>query len=216
MNISKFLSITLMLAAAGSMTSVAQSYYDDDIYYDASKDVKKKAETVQKKQPKVQNANRGNTSAAYQYLTATDGTVYIVDDQGNAYPVTAQNIPGSDLYTVYTDNTRDVDEYNRRYQSVDTIAADSLYRDSFANTRLIERFSNPTIVSESNDQELIDYYAATQPAQINIYVDTPAYYGWNYLSPYYRPYGYWNSWSWGWDPWYGPGWYDPYYAWSWG
>ena len=49
MNISKFLSITLMLAAAGSMTSVAQSYYDDDIYYDASKDVKKKAEATQKK-----------------------------------------------------------------------------------------------------------------------------------------------------------------------
>lgn len=215
MKIYKSLSITLLLACSASATALAQSYYDDDIYYDSSKEAKKAPEAVKKQQNATGNgAQYQGASSQYKYLTATDGSVYVVDEQGNAYPVMAQNIPGSDLYTVYTDNTRDVDEYNRRYQQADTISADSLYRDTFANTRKIERFSNPTIVSQSNDQELIDYYAATQPAQINVFVETPSYYGWSYLSPYYRPYGYWNSWAW--DPWYGPGWYDPYYAWSWG
>lgn len=215
MKIYKSLSITLLLAATVSSTAVAQSYYDDDIYYDASKDVKKSKEkgTVANNASAGVNQSAGHQSR-YQYLTASDGSVYVVDENGNAYPVTAQNIPGSDLYTVYTDNTRDVDEYNRRYQYVDSIPADSLYRDTFANTRLIEKFSNPAIVSESDDEALMEYYAATQPAQINVYVDTPAYYGWGGLAPYYRPYGYWNVW--GWDPWYGPGWYDPYYSWSWG
>lgn len=212
MKIYKSLSITLLLAAMVSSAAVAQSYYDDDIYYDASKDAKKKESPSAKAKTTGQQAQ--GQESKYQYLTATDGSVYVVDEYGNAYPVTAQNIPGSDLYTVYTDNTRDVDEYNRRYQNVDSISVDSLYRDTFANTRMIEKFSNPTIVSESNDDALIEYYAATQPAQINVYVDTPAYYGWGGLSPYYRPYGYWNAW--GWDPWYGPGWYDPYYSWSWG
>ncbi|MDE6199153.1 MAG: hypothetical protein K2G06_04855 [Muribaculaceae bacterium] len=217
MKICKSLSIALLLAGMVSTTAVAQSYYDDDIYYDASKDVRKKKDVVKSQTTGNTEYRNSGTSSPYQYLTATDGTVYVVDEQGNAYPVRAQDIPGSDLYTVYTDNTRDVDEYNRRYQNVDSISVDSLYRDTFANTRMIERFNNPNIVSESNDRQLIDYYAATQPAQINIYVDTPAYYGWNILNPYYyRPYSYWNSWGWGWDPWYRPGWYDPYYSWSWG
>jgi len=210
MKIYKSLSIMLLLAAMASSTAVAQSYYDDDIYYDASKDVKKKETPA-----KANNTAVQAQQSKYQYLTATDGSVYVVDEYGNAYPVTAQDIPGSDLYTVYTDNSRDVDEYNRRYRYTDSIPVDSLSRDTFANTRMIEKFSNPEIVSGSNDEALIEYYAATQPAQINVYVDTPAYYGWGWSSPYYSPYGYWNAW--GWDPWYyGPGWYRPYYSWSWG
>lgn len=213
MKIYKPLSIALTLTATVCSSAVAQSYYDDDIYYDASKDVKPKTSSNTGKQTRQQHSSQ-YAAHQYQYVTTTDGTVYVVDELGNAYPVQAQNIPGSDLYSVYTDNTRDVDEYNRRYQVVDTVNVDSLSRDPFANTRLIEKFSNPDVVSASDDQALINYYASTQPAQINIYMDTPAYYGWNYLSPYYRPYGYWNSWAW--DPWYyGTGWYDPYWSWSW-
>lgn len=206
----------LLLAGMASTTAIAQSYYDDDIYYDASKDTKKEAKANKKVSGANKEAEYQQAGSQYRYITTTDGTVYVVDDAGNAYPTVAQNIPGSDLYTVYTDNTRDVDEYNRRYQIADTVSVDSLYReDTFANTRNIERFSNPDIVSQSNDEALIEYYAATQPAQINIYMDTPAYYGWGYASPYYSPYRYWSSWAW--DPWYyGPGWYDPYYSWSWG
>ena len=207
MGLYKTLLIALLVGGMASTSAIAQSYYDDDIYYDSSKDTKKKVEDL-KKEVKAVNSN-ASTSSQYQYVTASDGTVYIVDQQGNAYPVSAQNIPGSDLYTVNTGNMRDVDEYNRRYQGVDSISVDSLYRDPFANTRNIERFSNPTIVSGSDDQALIEYYETTQPAQIYIFADTP------YYSPYYSPYSYWNSWRW--NSWYyGSGWYSPYYSWAWG
>lgn len=207
MGLYKTLLIALLVGGMASTSAIAQSYYDDDIYYDSSKDTKKKVEDL-KKEVKAVNSN-ASTSSQYQYVTASDGTVYIVDQQGNAYPVSAQNIPGSDLYTVNTGNMRDVDEYNRRYQGVDSISVDSLYRDPFANTRNIERFSNPTIVSGSDDQALIEYYETTQSAQIYIFADTP------YYSPYYSPYSYWNSWRW--NSWYyGYGWYSPYYSWAWG
>lgn len=209
-------SLLLLLTLGATITSAsAQSYYDDDIYFDASKTAK---ENKSAKSNSSAAAYTSATGGQCSYVQASDGTVYVVDAEGNAYPTSVQNFPGSDLYTVYSNNERDVDEYNRRYTFADSTAVDSIYRDAFANTRNIERFSNPDIVTGSGDQQLIDYYSSVQPAEINIYVDTPLWYG--LYSPYYTPYHlysslYWNPWYW--DPWYYPGWYGyPYYSWSWG
>ena len=68
-------------------------------------------------------------------------------------------------------NGRDVDEYNRRvdvYTENDTTYIDD---DTFANTRRIERFHNPTIVIRSNDPDLIEYYFDSAPT-VNLIVGT--------------------------------------------
>ena len=77
MNIRKSWLITsLMLGTA--LCSVAQDYYDDDIYYNADKARKEQAEKAKK--------------------------------AAEAKRLASQPLPGSDQYTVYTDNTRNVDE----------------------------------------------------------------------------------------------------------
>ncbi len=176
-----------LLAAVGLMALpalvAAQGYYDDDIYYDASKATKKE---------KVARPSTRNV---------------VVE------------IPASDTYVVYTDNTRDVDEYNRHgaFLVADTVAVDSLDNlDLFANTRRIERFHNGDIVAGSNDADLQAYYYS-EPATVNIYVQNDPWY-----SPYWRwswafgsPSYYWN-WTFGYyDPWWGPSW-GPSWAWGWG
>ena len=158
----------------------------DDIYYNPKTDTKK-AETVIK---------RGNTSS------------------NGVYYRSVADYPAADTYTVVTKSTRNVDEYNRRgiFATADSVPADSTQTDNFAYTRRIEQFYNPAIVSGSNDDELATLYYA-EPANVNIYVNSPGYWGWNY--PYY---GY----GWG-SPWYGPSWYGnrgsgPSWsgAWNWG
>lgn len=108
-------------------------------------------------------------------------------------------------------NGRDVDEYNRHtdgyYLEDDTVYID---KESFSNTRRIERFHNPDIVIRSNDPDLIEYYFDNTPT-VNIIVGSDwswgPYCGWGYR--YYDP---WYSWHWGWSsPWYYSSWYD----WGW-
>ncbi len=133
----------------------------------------------------------------------------------------------------------DVDAYNRRGQFLvsDSIPFDSVSEylngdmqkaDTYAYTRRLERYHNGDIVNGSNDRDLIDSYYS-QPSQggtdINVYVynDPWGYNSW-YGNGWYNPY---YSWSWGrpwYSGWYGPswswgwggGWYDPWYSWSWG
>lgn len=115
---------TVFTGFAGTLS--AQSYYDDDIYYDASKAPKK----VEKQ---VKAAPRQNTAA----------------QQPRVY----QTMPGADSYTVYTSNTRDVDEYNRRgsyvAQADSRAAADTAAAGDFRYTRRIEKFYNPEVVTGS-------------------------------------------------------------------
>lgn len=129
-------------------------------------------------------------------------------------------LPGSDAYTVYTDNQRDVDEYNRR--GVKAVPADSAARVAardFAYTNRIERFYNPEVISGSNDAELQDYYYGSQTdggsTTVNLYL-SPSY-AWG--NPWFYDPWMWNyapAWSWSyWDPFYSP-WYGPSWSWSWG
>lgn len=133
-------------------------------------------------------------------------------------------------------NTRDIDEYNRRYQVVDSVNADTtIVDDNFEYTRRIERFHNPDVVVETGNDDFVDwYYTQSQPqttSVVNVYVNNDPWlwsYPYNY-SYWYRPYGWYTgfwgpswSWSWGYDPWfswgYGPGWgwgWTPGPSWGW-
>lgn len=166
--------------------------FEDDIYY---------------------NPSSGNTPAKVKKKVKTTTVTN--------YVPTADYAPaGSYSYT--TNNTRDVDEYNRRIP-VSTVTVDStVYTDDgeFSYTRRIERFHNPDVVVNTGDDQLIEYYYNQQPSQtvVNIYVDNaPWNWGWNY--PYYTPSYYYNPWRWYgynyWGPSWSLGWYDPWYTWTW-
>ena len=211
----KKLVLTMVMALGMSMLTNAQGFYDDDIYYSASKAKKEKQEQAQAAAEKIAAAN------------------YV--------PNKSQDFPGADTYVVSSGSTRDVDEYNRRgiNHSVDSLHGDSLYSNiPFAYTRQIERFHNPDIVNGSNDETLQYLYyvsenereKAKEVTQVNIYVDSP--WGWSSW-PYYGygwgwgP-GWWNSWyypswsfywdwgpSWAWGPSWNWGW-GPSWSWGWG
>lgn len=192
MKLTRLLPIALagIFAAVGS-TASAQSYFDDDIYYDASKATKKTPQQT------------------IRHTYSTPSTVVVAE------------YPAADTYTGGTSRVRSisVDDYNRRgIFATDSLSVDSTAND-FAYTRRIEQFYNPEIVSGSGDSDLANIYYM-EPEQVNIYVNTPsAYWGYDYFYPsfgYYTPY--WNfNWRWG-SPWYWNSWYDPYWAWgpSWG
>ena len=127
--------------------------------------------------------------------------------------------PAADTYNFDSGSTRSVDEYNRRgiFAPADTTVSDAMQRaDSLAAidfncTRQIERYYNPDVVVGSSDADLAQLYYS-QPANINIIVNTPGYYDWGW--PYYSPYSPWG-WSyssyWGWNSYWGPSW-----SWAWG
>lgn len=220
----------------GVSSVFAQSPYDDDIYYDASKDTKTKQENAAYKKAQAERKAREAEErrlaeqAVYQQLYQQYYGNYDPERGGQDYEAagnqTLDNI-GSD---------RDVDEYNRRGAYAKNSASDTttVNSDDFAYTRRIERFHNGDIISDINDPELVDYYysSQTQP-EINVYyINDPwsnwGWPGWNnyYWGPYsYSPYLGWNNyWSWhyGWGPswnwsWgWGPSWSWGYPGWGWG
>ena len=175
------ISSLLIAVLLGSGLASAQGYYDDDIYFDASK-AKKATTTAQ--------------SARNKYYGS---------------------YPAADTYTPEGGSTRSVDEYNRRGifavpHATDTISVDSLIAlGDFSYTRRIERFHNPDVVIENPDKSIAEvYYSEGNPPEINIYVNTPGYWGYPYS------YGYDPFWGpgWGWGPsW---AWGSPYWSWNWG
>jgi hypothetical protein len=180
----RFFPMLGLMALLAAPLAQAQDY--DDIYYDASS-APKEVKTVKVNKPAK--------------------TVAVYGEIPDRYKVAAQS-----NYSL----ERDVDEYNRRgaydpeYAITldgDTIFhTDTLYEESFANTRRIERFYNPDIVILSDDDDLVELYYDESPT-INLIVGSDygyASYGW--ASSYY-------PWYTGWyEPWY-TGWYDPWYSW---
>ncbi len=187
----------LMALSSASMPAWSQDY--DDIYYDASTSGDKAAKTtVTKQQPKR-----------------------VVVRSNQPYTVTIQ--PSSNIV-----NGRDVDEYNRRgnYSYADTASIDTLAEQgNFANTQRIERFYNPDIIINSNDNDLVTLYYDNTPS-VNLTIGTTWWgptigFGWDgWYSPW--SYSYYDPWFY--RGWYGPhfyagwnwGWYDPFFSWNWG
>lgn len=198
MKIRRFAILMACLFATVSIAS-AQSYYDDDIYYDASKD----------KTAKTKSKNTSASNANY-YKAATYGN--------NSATVVVADYPSADNYTVNGTRSISVDDYNRRgIFASDSLSADSTATD-FQYTHRIEQFYNPEIVTGSGDTELAQIYYM-EPQTVNVYVNTPsAYWGYDYFYPslaWSSPY-YWNNyWRWN-SSWYWNSWYDPYWSFGWG
>ncbi|MDE5820998.1 MAG: hypothetical protein K2H63_00760 [Paramuribaculum sp.] len=209
MNIRNSFFLSLLIISAGVCR--AQGYYDDDIYFNSSKDKDKNVELAKKQ---AEEAKKRTSNG------------YIL------YPVA--DYAAADTYAPEGSSTISVDEYNRRgIFGRDTVSSKlkSGELQDFAYTRQIEKYYNPAIVVGSDDAQLADLYYA-QPANVNIYVNTPSYGYWGYpyswggwYDPWYSGYwgyNYWGpAWSWGpswsWGPaWsWGPSWsWGP--AWSWG
>jgi len=201
MKIRRFAILMIGLAASASAVS-AQSYYDDDIYYDASKDKAAKTVTTKAKSP---SNTRGNYAKAATY-------------GNNSATVMVADYPSADNYTVTGTRNISVDDYNRRgIFASDSLSADTTATD-FQYTRRIEQYYNPEIVSGSGDEDLAQIYYM-EPQTVNVYVNTPSvYWGYDYFYPsmaWSSPY-YWNNyWRWN-SGWYWNSWYDPYWAWGWG
>ena len=209
----KRLFTTSAILLVTAVLAVGQDWYDDDIYYDASKAKKQKMESRKdvKKNPDI--------------------VVYNEDTMTFEAPT----------YQVYNNDSRDVDEYNRMggiYAKKDTAAVDTVGRpDVFQYTERIERFDNPDIIKSSSDLDLKELYYAND---VNIYISSPTsyvmfddvdlgfynpfnsipfrsnyewWYYWNYYYAYpYFTYHYPSYYRWGWpywDPWWG---YSPIYA----
>lgn len=175
-----FASLMASLLLGSGFFASAQSYDDDDIYYNPDKAKKEVKKTAKK---------------------ASNAVVYDYPSADTYQPVT----PGS--------NNIDVDAYNRRgvFAPQDTTTQKQQQGD-FNYTRQIERFHNPDVIAESNDDEVASLYYS-QPANINIIVqnDPFAYNYWGY--PYYG-----SSWYWGYSPasWYFNWAWGPSWSWSWG
>ncbi len=226
--------LTLSLCV-GALSVSAQGFYDDDIYYDASKDTKAKEEIAAHKkaveEERIRQQQEYEAQMNYLRSLANRQNTYNPNLGGGDYAAAdTYALPG-------TGSARNVDEYNRRgaYASSSSDSATSALAndDEFAYTRRIERFHNGDIIASVNDPELVDYYysTASQP-DINIYVVNPGWnrwnYGWNYWGPSWydpwwpsSPYWAWNywgpSWSLGWNSWWGPSWsggWGP--SWGWG
>ena len=148
------LAVVSALVMAGAVVASGQSYYDDDIYYDASKAPKKEAK--QSKQTKSSNRT-GNSSTQLYY----DGAQYVPWNNVGEYQ-------SADQYQASGTSTRDVDEYNRRYAGVSESRSnepDSITLQQFeamSNTRKLARFQNSDVASQAYAQSEYDdagYYA---------------------------------------------------------
>ncbi len=187
----------MLALAAIPVAASAQSYYDDDIYYDASK-ASKPAQTVKKVQKQAPAVVVADYPSADTYATSFTGSRRI-----------------------------SVDDYNRRgIFATDSLTSDTTATD-FQYTRRIEQFYNPEIIEASGDPELANiYYMQPEEVNIYVNTPS-SYWGYDYFYPYYgvgyNPYWSYNPWRWS-SSWYWNSWYDPFwnwgpgwgYAWSWG
>ncbi|MDE7119881.1 MAG: hypothetical protein K2O10_04665, partial [Muribaculaceae bacterium] len=200
-----------LTAIMGVGSVLAQSYYDDDIYYDPAKAKKEQKKKAEKKPAQTYDA----VSGQYYY----DGAGYVPWNN-------VGDFQSADTYVPAGGSTRDVDEYNRH--STTTAQPDSISLEQYeamaenmANTRNLARFHDSEVAKEAynNDDYYADAYNAgynegysngiSQPQTslvVSVNSGWPYYNTWPYYSAWYNPYRYW-----GWNSW-----YDPYWSWNWG
>ncbi|MDE6528063.1 MAG: hypothetical protein K2L78_03340, partial [Muribaculaceae bacterium] len=202
------LAVLALCAAVAGGSAHAQGYYDDDIYYDASKAAK---ET--KKKGKASAGTNANANAASGMQYYYDGAQYVPWNNVGDYQA-------ADTYNVTGTSTRDVDEYNRRTTAVQhKELPDSITLEQFeemSNTKNLARFHDSQEARDAYEANAYDAdyyggggsYAAPSQTVVNLNVIDPFY---SYTSPWY-----WNSWRY-YDPFWGPSWsYYPSWSWSWG
>lgn len=184
---------------------------DDDLYFVPSKSKKEKTETPVKKEVKRQVTTNIYTSP---------GTTVVVQDRKG--------------------RTRDVDEYNRRYEARDNefvMNNDTLYikekskpdldgewvsgefngtQDDYEYAERIIRFRNPRFAISISSPLYWDIVYGPNSWDWNVYTDGLYAYAFpTFSNPLWWDWRYnsysWN-WNWGWN--YGWGWHRPYYSWG--
>ncbi len=150
-------------------------------------------------------------AVGFMPATAQDDDVYFVPSKSSKTPQKdlsdfrsqAERISAEENNTyakLYEVSDRDIDAYNRRYTSADTIdstADDYADTEEGSYTRRLVRFHSPTVgvyVSSPYYDVVADYYWYA-----------PWFSPW-YYSPFYGP-----SYAWTWSPWA----YDWYWGWGW-
>ncbi len=209
------------------MLASAQGYYDDDLYYDASKAKKEAPKTVAPKPSKAASTSQpGAASGMYYY----DGAAYVPWDSVGDFQAAGSYLPSGS-------STRDVDEYNRR-GAFQTAAPDSISLQDFeamSATDYLARFGDSQVAKEALASQAIDPSLGEQYADIYNAGYSSGYDAGYNASPQtalsinfgpgypYGYYSYYNTWGWpyySWrNPyyWYNPWWgWDYYPSWSWG
>ncbi|MCM1356818.1 MAG: hypothetical protein NC212_10490 [Staphylococcus sp.] len=185
----KFKRFTILLASALAAVGLAsaQSYFDDDIYYNPAKASKQTTKT------NTQAANRKTAVVVYDYPAAdnytVNGTRTISVDDYNRRGIFASDSLASD--TVPTDFT-----YTRRIEQ-------------FYNPEIISATGDQELANiYYMEPDQVNIYVNT-PSGYWGYDYFYPYSSWNY--PYWAN----NYWRWN-SSWYWGSWYDPYWSWGWG
>ena len=195
---------------AALLPLVANAQYDDDMYFGTSS-----------------KKSKNNTSTVTKVTTPAD-------DEDDEWSVSD---PSS--VEVYNSNSRDEDEYNRRYQysdysgtldqTIDTLRSDVEYVDDGSK-------SDYDINDEENDYRYSRRILRFHSPHVGVIVSSPLYwdlvysygaYDFLYADYYYYDPFFWGpgwGYAWGWRPWhswYSPIWgyhyaYDPWYYWGYG
>ncbi len=180
--------MAIILPAIGMVS--AQSYYDDDIYYDASKAKKQQPAKV------VDNNYRQSQVADYPaadtYSYSVNGTRSISVDDYNRRGIFAAD-------TVSADSTASDFQYTRRIEK-------------YYNPEVVTAQNDPELANiYYMEPDQVNIYVNT-PSGYWGYDYLSPYAMWNlsFGYPYYNNYWRWSS------PWYWNTWYDPYWSWSWG
>lgn len=186
--------IFILTCLLSSGVMFGQGYYDDDIYYNASKaKAEKKAE---QKKSAVSYESGDFEAPVYQVYNNSNRDVDEYNRRGGVYSDTLSNDT--------TANSPDVFEYTERIERFD-------------NPDIIKS-SNDEALKELYYANDVNIYIGTPSTVVSFDVLDPWYSGWGYSSwawgyyPYRYGYYGWNSWY---SPYYSPyycGWYDPFWG----
>ena len=154
-------------------------------------------------------------------------------EQNETKEAVAEQTVTMPVVTAAIPNTRNVDEYNRRFNGGDVYEEEIVEDDSFIEiidasspAERIIKFHNPAkiaivnsdnvnIIPDGDGGFIIDFQ---QPQQSSVNVNVGLGWGWNspwydpWYDPWYNPYWSWNRpWRYGWYSWYSP-WYNPWWS----
>lgn len=234
-NTSRILVASALFCLSAGVVS-AQSYYDDDLYYDASKAPKKPK--TEKKAPAAPSYGNGAYQAAQSGagMTAQPSALYYYDGADYVPWDNVGQYSAADTYIPTGGSTRDVDEYNRRTPATTSVETpDSITLQEFEDmsaTRNLVRFDNSGVARQAlseYDNGECNYaggyengysegynsgYNAAVSNSSNLSISFGLGYPYGYYNGWGWPYYSWNNYYWNYYP-YSWGW-DPYWNWSWG
>lgn len=179
------LTMATVLATVGLMS--AQSYFDDDIYYNPSK------ATKTTKTQSSDNSAKKNTVIVYDYPSA------------DTYSVNGTRKISVDDYN------------RRGIFASDSLSADTTATDFAYTRRIEQFYNPQIVSASGDQDLANIYYMEPDQVNIYINTPSGYWgYDYFYpYSAWNSPYWYNNYWRWN-SSWYWGSWYDPYWSWGWG